>query len=167
MSIIDTNNLLLELVNIDETMKLKIVIIGVMFVLTNLSYNMIPSFVIKAMNELTFGNSDFSVANQVFSQIGLPPIPSTQLIITFIQYLYAGLIVAGFGLIVFGVMSKKVSKLDKLNVHLESIKKSPEEKDADVKTLFLLQERLAKGEITSSQYYNLKKLLEEKRHTNE
>jgi hypothetical protein len=143
--------------------KPKIVIIGITFALLAIpAYIMIPHFITKAMNKLPFGNEQSPIANQIFSQLGMPPIPSTPEIIAFVQYCCIGLVVAGIGIIIFGLVSKKTRKLFPVKVSLEPDQKLQDE-NPNSKAIHLLQEKLAKGEITSSQYQNLRKLLEEKR----
>jgi hypothetical protein len=142
-------------------MKFRIVIIGITFALFGMyAYRMIPPLITKAMNKLTLGNEQSSMANQIFSQLGMPPIPSTPEITAFVQYCCIGLAIAGVGIIIFGMASKKT--LTTVKISLESDQRSQDD-DINLKAINLLQERLAKGEITSSQYQNLRKMLEEKR----
>ncbi len=142
-------------------MKFRIVIIGITFALLGVyAYSMIPPFIAKAMNKLTLGNEQSPMASQIFSQLGMPPIPSTPEIAAFVQYCCIGLVIAGIGIVIFGIVSKKT--LTTVKISLESAPRSQDE-NTNFKAINLLQERLAKGEITSSQYQNLRKLLEEKR----
>ncbi len=142
-------------------MKFRIVIIGITFALLGMyAYRVIPPLITKAMNKLTLGNEQSSMANQIFSQLGMPPIPSTPEIAAFVQYCCIGLAIAGVGIIIFGIVSKKTRTTVKIS--LESAQRSQDD-DTTLKAINLLQERLAKGEITSSQYQNLRKMLEEKR----
>jgi hypothetical protein len=137
--------------------------IGITFALLAIpAYSMIPPFITKIMNKLPFGNEQSPMASQIFSQLGMPPIPSTPDIIAFVQYCCIGLVVAGVGIIIFGILSKKTPKSSPIKVSLEPAQRLQDE-DTNLKAINLLQERLAKGEITSSQYQNLRKLLEEKR----
>ncbi len=144
-------------------MKSKIVLIGIAIILVAIpSYTIVPSGITHAMTKLTGGDTTSSLNNQIFSQLGIPPIDT---IAKFIQYSFIGLIVAGLGITVFGAISKKIPKQPPVRLSIESVQRledDKEEKDANSKAVHLLQERLAKGEITSSQYQNLLKLLEDK-----
>jgi len=145
--------------------KPKIVIIGAAFALLAIpAYSVVPHFITRVMNKLTFGNEQSPMASQIFSQLGMPPIPPLQEIIAFVQYCCIGLVVAGAGILIFGLASKKTSKPFSVKVSLEPEPdmRLPDE-DPNIKAIHLLQERLAKGEITSSQYKNIRKMLEEKR----
>jgi hypothetical protein len=123
---------------------------------------MIPHFITRVMNKLTFGNEQSPMAGQIFSQLGMPPIPPLPEIIAFVQYCCIGLAVAGAGIIIFGLASKKTPKPSSVKVYLEP-DQGLQDEDPNIKAINLLQERLAKGEITSSQYQNIRKMLEEKR----
>jgi uncharacterized membrane protein len=63
---------------------------------------------------------------------------------------------------VFGAIAKKIQtpRFAIIEKDTES-EEIVENRQDDNKAFHILQERLAKGEITSSQYQNLKKLLEE------
>jgi hypothetical protein len=136
--------------------------IGIAFVVLAIpTYLMSPHYITKAMDKLSLGNEQSPMASQIFAQLGMPPIPSTPDLIAFVQYCCIGLAVAGLGIIFFGTVLKKPLTTT-VNISLEPETKLQDE-DTNLKAINLLQERLAKGEITSSQYQNLRKLLEEKR----
>ena len=101
-----------------------------------------------------------SMNRQIFDQLGIPPMDS---LIPMVRYLFIGMAVAGIGLVGFGAIVKSTPKQVTLKVNLEQEKKVQAPDDSNTKAIQLLQERLAKGEITSSQYQNLKKLMEEKK----
>ena len=84
-------------------------------------------------------------------------------LIPIIKDLFIGMAVAGLGLTGFGAILKSTPKQVTLKLNLEQEQKAQTPDDPAVKAIHLLQERLAKGEITSSQYHNLKKLMEEKK----
>jgi hypothetical protein len=136
--------------------------IGIAFVVLAIpAYLVSPHYITKAMDKLSLGNEQSPMASQIFTQLGMPPIPSTPDLIAYVQYCCIGLAIAGVGIIFFGTVLKKTLPTT-VKVSLEPPQRLQDE-DTNLKAINLLQERLAKGEITSSQYQNLKKLLEEKR----
>ncbi len=146
-------------------MRSKLVIIGFAFMLLAIpAYIITPTFITKAMNKFTFGTSGSSEMNrQIFAQLGMPPIPDVHAVTAFIQYSLIGVMLAGLGIVIFGTISKKMPKSTPLKIPFEEPQVQDYEDDTHAKAIHLLQERLAKGEITSSQYQNLRKMLEEKR----
>ena len=106
----------------------------------------------------------------ILHQMGFP---SKETINKLIQYSFVGLALSALGLILFGMVAKKkVPKQFITKVIMKESKTATEEpkvthqKPVDVKlqpnlrSIRILQERLAKGEITSSEFENLKRLLE-------
>jgi len=143
-------------------MRPRLIIIGAIFVLFAIpSYIAVPHLITLEMSKLPWINSQSDLNNQIFAQLGFPPMPPINSIIIFIQYSIIGIIVAGLGIIAFGVISKKAVKQSALNLPIESTQRLQDE-EVNPKALHLLQERLAKGEITSSQFQNLKKMIEDK-----
>jgi uncharacterized membrane protein len=138
--------------------KLRIIIIGIIFVLFAIpGYTILPSVITHETNNLTGGNLQSPLTKAMLAQMGIPSIDT---IIKLTQYCFVGLAVAGLGIIVLGVLSKKIPKQTPIKVQREPSSEVPDEGNPN--ELRLLQERLAKGEISSSQYQNLKKLLEDK-----
>ena len=112
--------------------------------------------------------------------------PSRTVIIPLVQYSFIGLAVTGIGLVVFGSVAKKTTKVTvnlvsdeteetekvkKINSpqfidEPEKVKKinSPqfidERTQTNLRSLRILQERLARGEITAKEFQNLKHLME-------
>lgn len=95
--------------------------------------------------------------------------PSRTVVIPLIQYSFIGLAVAGIGIAAFGTIAKKIPKSVEIKLvpeeeKIKEIQTSPQITDermqTNLRSLRILQERLAKGEITSSEFQNLKKLLE-------
>ena len=141
-------------------MRPKIVMIGILFVLLAIpSYNIVPALLTELMNKFTGGGAATPMANQIFAQLGIPPIDT---IIKYLQYSLIGLIVAGLFIVVFGMLAKKIQKQPAVTLSIDSGQKMQEQENSNFRALYLLQERLAKGEITSSQYLNLKKVLEDR-----
>ena len=101
-----------------------------------------------------------SMNRQIFDQLGIPPMDS---LIPITKYLFIGMAVAGLGVIGLGSILKTMPKQVTLKVNLDQEPKVQLSDDPKTKAIQLLQERLARGEITSSQYQNLKKLMEEKK----
>jgi uncharacterized membrane protein len=134
--------------------------IGIFFVLVAIpSYSIVPTLFTGFMSKFSGGDSPTPMASQIFSQLGIPPIDA---IVKYIQYSLIGLIVAGIFLMAFGIMAKKIQKQPSVALSVDSSQKIQEQENTNFKALHLLQERLAKGEITSSQYLSLKKVLEDK-----
>lgn len=135
----------------------KWIIIGVVLIIFTVpGYTISPNLITKEMNILTGGNGDTHLTSAMLSQMGIPPIDE---MIKITQYSFVGLGVVGIGCIFKGAFSK-MSKPQFVTPKTES---AHHEMDNEIKknTFHMLQERLAKGEITSSQYQNLKRILEE------
>jgi hypothetical protein len=140
--------------------RFKIVMMGILFVFLAIpSYSIVPTLISGMMNKFTGGDSPTPMASQIFSQLGIPPIDT---IIKFIQYSLIGLIVAGLLITAVGIMTKKPKEQPAVTLSIDSGQNIQEQENSNLKALHLLQERLAKGEITSSQYMSLKKVLEDK-----
>ena len=128
----------------------------------SLMSQMIHSF----MSSMT-GTSVPGTSGSILKQMGYP---SRTVVIPLIQYSFAGLGVVGIGFVAFGAVAKKVKKQFEMKLvaeEPETIKEihvEPKPKDGKLETnlrsLRILQERLAKGEITSSEFQKLKKFLE-------
>ena len=143
-------------------MRLGIVITGIVFILFAIpGYEMSPNFITKGMNSFSGGADSTSspYTSSLLAQMGIPPADE---ISQLTQYSFVGLAVAGIGALIFGIIVKAVPKQGpvKMGIELNVQKPEKEEKDDRSKALRLLKERLAKGEITSSQYANLKDLLD-------
>ena len=91
-------------------------------------------------------------------------------VIPIIQYSVIGMAAAGIGVVLFGFVAKKIPKkvVVKLvtevsdkekEVHIDS-KPTDEKIQTNLRSIRILQERLAKGEISSSEFLNLKRFLE-------
>jgi uncharacterized membrane protein len=140
--------------------RLKIIIIGIACVLFGIpGYTIIPSFIITEMDKLTGGNSLSPMSSQILSTLGIPPIDTIALMV---KYSFVGLVVAGLGIIFFGAVSKNIPKQVVAKLSIESNQKVHSYEEPKSEVLDLLKERLARGEITSKQYQNLKKVLEDK-----
>jgi len=98
------------------------------------------------------------VAANVFSQMGFPPIQEVD---KWIHYSFAGLAVAGVFAVLFGIFAKKEiqKQFSDINTDLNHIIPEPQE-DTSLKSISILKERLARGEITPYDFAHLKKLLE-------
>ena len=140
-------------------MRIKIVIYGLCALLAIPSYTIVPSLITTTMSKFSGGNSPSLMASQIFSQLGIPPIDT---IIKLIQYSLIGLAVAGLFITVFGVIAKKTPKKSTVTLSINSNQKMQDQESINLRAIHLLQERLAKGEITSTQYMSLKNVLEDK-----
>ena len=98
------------------------------------------------------------MAANVFSQMGFPPIEEID---KWIHYSFAGLAVAGVFPVLFGIFAKKEiqKQFSDIDTDLNHITEEPQE-DTSLKSISILKERLARGEITPYDFVHLKKLLE-------
>ena len=146
--------------------------IGLCLVLISVpAYLDTPNLISQMIHSFTgsFTGSIPGTHGSILHQMGYP---SRTVIIPLIQYSFLGLAVAGIGLAGFGSIAKKVSKQVTVKLvaeeseETERIEVPPSSQITDERTqtnlrsLRILQERLAKGEITSNEFQNLKKLLE-------
>ncbi len=164
-----------------ETVKVQLVITGILFVLLAIpSYNILPSFITSEMNKLS-GGKESPMADQILSELHIPPVDT---IAKYIKYSCIGFGLAGLGIIAYGAISKRISGMpavklsidasqrvqdgvaDKLhkdgiiNLSIDAPQRVQDDHNTNIMAIRLLQERLAKGEITSNQYQILKKMLE-------
>ncbi|MHB8601468.1 MAG: SHOCT domain-containing protein [Nitrosotalea sp.] len=140
-------------------MKKRILAIGsVLIIFAVLGYTISPGLITKEINNLTGENMDTHMTSSILSQIGIPTIDE---MVKVTQYSFVGLGISGIGGIIVGIISKK-SKPQFVIPKTESAHQvEHDEIKGKSSALNTLQESLAKGEITSSQYQNLKRLLEE------
>jgi hypothetical protein len=123
-------------------MKLKIIVLGTSLILLAFpAYTILPSLMINEANKLTGGNSRSVLTEAMLAQMGIPSIDT---VIKFTKYCTIGLAVAGLGIIVFGIIAKKVPKQSAVKIATDPNQQS-QEKNVDNKYIHLLQERLAKG----------------------
>ena len=125
---------------------------------------MIHSF----MSSMTGTSVPGTSGGSILKQMGYP---SRTVVIPLIQYSFAGMGVVGIGFVAFGAIAKKVKKqfevklvAEKQQETVKEVNAEPQPRDerlqTNLRSLRILQERLAKGEITSSEFQKLKKLLE-------
>jgi uncharacterized membrane protein len=152
-------------------MRIRPVIIGVCLVLISIpGYLDTPNLIQQMINSFT-GSLTGSVPGthgSILKQMGYP---SRTVIIPLIQYSFLGIAVAGMGLAGFGAIAKKIQKQVTLKLVTDEVEKvkevhpSPQITDertqTNLRSLRILQERLVKGEITSSEFQNLKRFLEQ------
>jgi len=155
-------------------MKTQILVIGVViFAFSIIGYMAAPSLMSKMMDSFTApmagsGNSPVNGMNML-RQMGFPPIETIN---NTMQYSFLGLAFVGIGLVVFGMIAKKkIPKKISATTNTETATiiekpvttiKKPQDREIkeNLKTIRLLQERLAKGEITTKEFLDLKKFLE-------
>ena len=139
-------------------MRKGIIIIGVVLIIFTVpGYTISPDLITKEMNVLTGGNADTHLTSAMLAQMGIPPIDE---MIKVTQYSIIGLGIVGIGCIFMGAFSKK-SKSQFATSRTESTYHEEKDEEKKENALNTLQQRLAKGKITSSQYQNLKRILEE------
>lgn len=151
-------------------MRTMLVIIGVCLVFISIpGYLDTPNLISQMIHSFTgsiTGSIPGAGGGSMLHQIGYP---SRTVIIPLIQYSFVGLAIAGIGLVGFGV-ARNVPKQITMKLvaeEPEKINKVPtcsqitdERTQTNLRSLRILQERLAKGEITSNEFQNLKRLLE-------
>lgn len=156
-------------------MRILILVIGVViFAFSIIGYMESPNLVSKIMGSFMpssmagSGNSPILGMNMLM-QMGFP---SIETINDTLQYSFLGLAFAGVCLVVFGTIAKKkIPKkiLVKTNTKTDMIIERPVEtieklQDKEIKenlkTIRILQERLAKDEITLEEFLDLKRFLE-------
>jgi len=124
---------------------------------------MIHSF----MSSMTGSSVPGTSGSSILKSMGYP---SRTVVIPLIQYSFVGLGAVGIGFIAFGAIAKKIKKQFEMKLVAEEhetvkeIHSEPQSKDekiqSNLRSLRILQERLAKGEITSNEFQKLKKFLE-------
>ncbi len=139
-------------------MRFQPIIAGVVLIIFGIpGYLYAPNLMSQFMYPSTGTSGSSAMATSVLQQIGIPPI---QVIDQWIHYSFVGLAIAGVLLVVLGIFTKKNVK------QFSGIKAEPEEsteksqEEPSQKSLQILKERLARGEITPDDFLDLKKLLE-------
>ena len=156
-------------------MRTQILVIGaVIFALSIIGYMAFtPGFTSKMMSSFMpsttgSGNSQFETT-RMLTQMGFP---SFETIDSAMQFSSLGLAIAAVGVMVFGTIAKKkIPKKIPAKTKTESdvtIEKPVETKEKpqdmtmkeNLRAIRILQERLAKGEITPQEFSDLKRFLE-------
>ena len=168
-------------------MRIRPVIIGLVLVLISVpgyldTPTLVSQMVHSMMGTMTGGSIPGAGSGSILKQMGYP---SRTTIIPLIQYSFVGLGITGLGFMFFGAVAKKISsqvtvnlvtgdtkepekveKVEKLG-NVEKVKEihtstqfADERAQTNNRSLRILQERLAKGEITANEFQNLKRLLE-------
>ncbi len=152
-------------------MRIALVIIGLCLVLISIpGYLDTPNLMSQMIHSFTgsfTGSIPGTSGGSMLHQMGYP---SRTVIIPLIQYSFVGLAVVGIGFVGFGSVAKKIPKqftVKLVTEEPEEVKEfhtdtqpTDERTQTNLRSLRILQERLAKGEITSSEFQNLKRLLE-------
>ena len=145
------------------------IIIGSLLMIVSIpTYLYSPHFLSLAVHSFFRSMSNGGTINtSILHQMGYP---SMSAVIPIIQYSVIGMAAAGIGFVLFGFVAKKIPKkvVVKLvtevsdkekEVHIDS-KPTDEKIQTNLRSIRILQERLAKGEISSSEFLNLKRFLE-------
>jgi putative oligomerization/nucleic acid binding protein len=165
-------------------MRIRPIIIGLFLVLISVpgyldTPTLMSQMVHYMMGSMTGGHIPGAEGGSILRQMGYP---SRSTVVPLIQYSFVGLALTGLGFMFFGAIAKKISSQVTVNLVSKDAKKPEEsekvEKVEKVKeihsstqfadersqtnnrSLRILQERLAKGEITANEFQNLKRLLE-------
>jgi len=151
-------------------MRIKPLIIGLCLVLISVpGYLDTPTLMSQMIHSFTgsfTGSIPGTSGGSMLHQMGYP---SRSVIIPLIQYSFVGLAFTGVGFVIFGAVAKKISKQVTVKLVAEEVEKvkiptgpqfTDERTQTNLRGLRILQERLAKGEITSSEFQNLRKFLE-------
>ena len=157
-----------------KVMKLKLLVIGFFVVLISiLGYVDTPILISKMvhamMNSMVAsapGSSSITTSSMLHSM----GYPSRSTVVTIMQYSFLGLVIMGIGMMMFGAVTKKHKKqftVELVTDEQHEMKEShtnSQSMDEKLQTiphgLRILQERLAKGEITSKEFQRLKGFLE-------
>jgi len=139
--------------------RLKPIIICVTLIMFSIPGYIYSSHMVSDFMGSMIGHQDPTMAYSILQQLGIPPIPVIDQII---HFSFVGIAVAGIIFGIFGVLLKKKLPKQILNISLEepstSAKKTQE--DSSQKSVHILKERLAKGEITPDDFLNLRKFLD-------
>jgi uncharacterized membrane protein len=145
-------------------MRFRPLIVGVVFIMFAIPGYLYTPTLISHLIHSMLGSMPGSTSgtSSLLHQMGYP---SRETVIKMIQYSFAGLAVTGIALLFFGAVTKKnlpkqfVAKL--VMDEPVSIQQPQDRKvQLNLHSLRILQDRLAKGEITSNEFENLKRLLE-------
>ena len=151
-------------------MRIKVLAIRILlFVFSIIGYIESPDIINKTLSSFIAKDSPVG-AEALLRQMGFP---SIETIMQTVEYSSLAMSIAGIGMILLGGMAKKKeikkvsTKVEKEDsgllqeVHDEIVVK-PKEKifRENLRTLEVLQQRLAKGEITPAEFVNLKRYLE-------
>ena len=109
------------------------------------------------MNSFTGTSGPNPMATGILQQMGIPPLQEMD---QMIHYSFGGSALAGVLIVVFGIFAKK--KFPKQFLSLKNSNRTTDESqdDSSQKSIHILKERLAKGEITADDFIDLRKLLE-------
>ncbi|TLX69578.1 MAG: SHOCT domain-containing protein [Thaumarchaeota archaeon] len=135
-----------------------IIIGSVLIIIGIVGYFDSSNLMSKYMNSFMVTPGSSGVASGVFQQMGFPPIQEVD---KWIHYSFVGLAVTGVLPVLFGIFAKKKiqKQFSNINTDLSHLTPEPQE-DTSLKSISILKERLAKGEITPYDFIHLKKLLE-------
>ncbi len=135
-------------------------------ILGMVGYFYAPNPMSHFISSFTGSSGPNPMAADILGRIGIPPIETVD---QMFHYTFAGSVTAGILIVVFGILLKKIPK----KIVLKSVIDKPDEKETQVfsrspdekmqtnlRSIRILQERLAKDEITSSEFQNLKRFLE-------
>lgn len=160
-------------------MRIGLVMIGACLVIISIpGYLDTPSMMSQMIHSFTSsmtGSIPGTTGGSMLHQMGYP---SRTVIIPLIQYSFVGLALVGIGFAAFGAVAKKIPKQVTVKLVTEepdivkdhtsseveethtSSKITDESTQTNLRSIRILQERLARGEISSSEYQNLKRLME-------
>lgn len=151
-------------------MRIKPLIIGLFLVLISvpgyLDTPALMSQMIHSFMSSFSGSIPGTSGGSMLHQMGYP---SRSVIIPIIQYSFVGLAFTGVCFVIFGAVAKNISKQVTVKLVAEETEKvkvptstqfTDERTQTNLRSLRILQERLAKGEITSSEFQNLRKFLD-------
>jgi uncharacterized membrane protein len=152
-------------------MRIALVMIGLCLVLISIpGYLDTPTLMSQMIHSFTSSFSGSIPGTSTGSMLHQMGYPSRTVIIPLIQYSFVGLAAVGVGFVIFGAVVKKIPKQVTVKLVTEEAGKvkevhtSPQITDertqTNLRSLRILQERLAKGEITPSEFQNLRKFLE-------
>lgn len=153
-----------------KVVKITLLVIGACIVFVSiLGYFDTPSIISQIIHAVirtgtgTVSGSSPVTTSSMLRSMGYP---TRSTVVPLIQNSFLGLAIVGIGITGFGIMSKNLKK----QFHAEPPAENDDKKTAgnefsntkkgEQSSLRILQERLAKGEITSSEFLRLRRLLE-------
>src|SRR5689334_7085973 len=146
-------------------MRIVLVMIGICLVLISIpGYLNTPNIMSQIIHSFTGSHTGSIPGTNGGSMLHQMGYPSRTVIIPLIQYSFLGLAVVGICLVGFGEVAKKIPKKVSVKLVTEEIEETEKVKEvqtkpqvtdektqANLRTLRILQERLAKGEITPNE----------------
>ena len=149
-------------------MKITLLVVGLCIVFVSiLGYLDAPSIISQMVHSIIITNTGSTSSSSPIttsSMLHSMGYPSRSVVVPIMQDSFIGLAIVGIGMAGFGTIAKNRKRQFTSQVSEEQDKKiQNDSKTSEMPqtSLRILQERLAKGEITSSEFQRMKKLLDD------